>query len=238
MQQNENSYTVGQWCDRWFRENQGRWSGSTVGGYRNLIYRHILPGIGGILLAELTEETVTSFYDSLQQIQGLSARSVWCVHLLLRRCMDEAARDQHIPYNPVRLCQEPQAEEYKTAPLRLGQLQRYLNAAEQLGALPLIYIGLSSGLRQCELITLSWADFHIRCRYILKGQRLLTLNSKAEHLLEQIPETGRYVFLNPKTGAPYQLHEFYYLHKRILKQAGLPWAAFRNLQHQCGEVGI
>ena len=152
--------------------------------------------------------------------------------------MDEAARDQRIPYNPVRLCQEPQAEEYETAPLRLGQLQRYLNAAEQLGALPLIYTGLSSGLWQCELITLSWADFHIRCRYILKGQRLLTLNSKAEHLLEQIPETGRYVFLNPKTGAPYQLHEFYYLHKRILKQAGLPWAAFRNLQHQCGEGGV
>ena len=104
--------------------------------------------------------------------------------------------------------------------------------------LPLIYTGLSSGLRQCELITLSWADFHIRCRYILKGQRLLALNRKAEHLLEGIPETGRHVFLNPKTGEPYQLHEFYYLHKRILKQAGLPWVAFRNLQRQCMEVGI
>ena len=104
--------------------------------------------------------------------------------------------------------------------------------------LPLIYTGLSSGLRQCELITLSWADFHIRCRYILKEQRLLALNRKAEHLLEGIPETDHYVFLNPKTGAPYQLHEFYYLHKRILKQAGLPCVAFRNLQRQCMEVGI
>ena len=235
--QKENSYTVGQWCDRWFYENHSRWNSSTVGGYRNLIYRHILPGIGGISLTELTEDTVTSFYDSLRS-QGLSARSVWCVHLLLRRCMDEAARDQRIPYNPVRLCQEPKAEEYKTAPLRLGQIQRYLNTAEKLGALPLIYTGLSSGLRQCELITLSWADFHIRGRYILKGRRLLTLNSKAEHLLERIPETGCHVFLNPKTGAPYQLHEFYYLHKRILKQAGLPWVAFRNLQRQCMEVGI
>ena len=81
-------------------------------------------------------------------------------------------------------------------------------------------------------------DFYIRYRYILKGQRLLTLGSKAEHLLEQIPETGHYVFLNPKTGAPYQLHEFYYLHKRILKQAGLPWVAFRDLQSQCRKVGL
>ena len=235
--QKGNSCTVGQWCDRWFCENQGRWSDSTVGGYRNLIYRHILPGIGNIPLVELSGDSVTGFYDSLRS-QGLSARSVWCVHLLLRRCMDEAARDQLIPYNPVRLCQEPQAEEYNTTPLRLGQLQRYLNAAEQLGVLPLIYTGLSSGLRQCELITLSWADFHIRCRYILKEQRLLAINRKAEHLLEGIPETAHYVFLNPKTGAPYQLHEFYYLHKRILKQAGLPCVAFRNLQRQCMEVGI
>ena len=117
--QKGNSYTVGQWCDRWFCENQSRWSGSTVGGYRNLIYRHILPGIGGIPLAELTEGTVTSFYDSLRS-QRLSARSVWCVHLLLRRCMDEATRDQLIPYNTVRLCQEPQAEDIKRPPCAWG----------------------------------------------------------------------------------------------------------------------
>ena len=75
--------------------------------------------------------------------------------------------------------------------------------------------------------------------YILKDQRLLTLNAKAAHLLKQIPETDSpYVFLNPKTGAPYKLHEFYYLHKKILKQARLPWVAFRDLQRQCMEVGI
>lgn len=236
--QKENTMTVGQWCGQWFIANRPKWNGNTEGGYRNLIYGHILPNIGSVALSDLTKQTITDFYDSLQN-RGLSARSVWCVHLLLRRCLDEAARDQRIPCNPVRLCQEPKAEEYKTAPLRLGQLQRYLNAAEQLGVLPLIYTGLSSGLRQCELITLSWADFHVRYRYILKGQRLLTLNEKAEHLLKRIPETASsYVFLNPKTEAPYKLHEFYYLHKKILKQAKLPWVAFRDLQRQCMEVGV
>ena len=134
--QKENNLTVGQWCDQWFTTHQHKWNGNTQGGYRNLIYSHIFPGVGNIELTDLTEQTVTGFYDGLRS-QGLGARSVWCVHLLLRRCMDEAAREQLIPYNPVRLCQEPKAEEYKTAPLRLGQLQRYLNAAEQLGVLPL-----------------------------------------------------------------------------------------------------
>ena len=236
--QKENTMTVGQWCDHWFTANRHKWNSNTEGGYRNLIYSHIIPSIGSVVLSDLTKQTITDFYDSLQN-RGLSARSVWCVHLLLRRCMDEAAREQFIPYNPVRLCQESKAEGYKAAPLRLGQLQRYLNATEQLGVLPLIYTGLSSGLRQCELITLSWADFHIRYRYILKGQRLLILNDKTALLLEQIPETASsYVFLNPKTEAPYKLHEFYYLHKKILKHARLPWVAFRDLQRQCMEVGI
>lgn len=234
----KDNMTVGQWCGQWFTANRHKWKGSTEGGYRNLIYGHIFPGIGNVALSDLTEQAVTDFYDALRS-QGLGGRSIWCVHLLLRRCIDEAAQEQLIPYNPVRLCQEPKVTEYKAAPLRLGQLQRYLNAAEQLGVLPLIYIGLSSGLRQCELITLSWADFHVRCRYILKGQRLLTLNAKAEHLLKQMPETGSpYVFLNPKTETPYKLHEFYYLHKKILKRARLPWVAFRDLQRQCMEVAI
>ena len=218
----KDNMTVRQWCGQWVTANRHKWNGNTEGGYRNLIYGHILPNIGSVALSDLTKQTITDFYDSLQN-RGLSARSVWCVHLLLRRCMDEAAREQFIPYNP----------------LRLGQLQRYLNAAEQLGVLPLIYTGLSSGLRQCELIALSWADFHIRYRYILKGQRLLTLNEKAAYLLTRISETSSsYVFQNPKTGVPYKLHEFYYLHKKILKQARLPWVAFRDLQRQCMEVGI
>ena len=130
--QKENKLTVEQWCDQWFITNRHKWNGNTEGGYRNLIYSHVLPGIGSMALSDLTEQTITGFYIDLRS-QGLSARSVWCIHLLLRRCMDEAAQDQLIPYNPVRLCQEPKAEEYKASPLRLGQLQRYLNTAEQLG---------------------------------------------------------------------------------------------------------
>ena len=236
--QKENTMTVGRWCGRWFITNRHKWNGNTEGGYRNLIYSHIIPGIGSVALSDLTKQTITDFYDSLQN-RGLCARSVWCVHLLRRERIvyDEIVCEES--YNPVRLCQESKAEEYKAAPLRLGQLQRYLSAAEQLGVLPLIYTGLSSGLRQCELITLSWADFYVRYRYILKGQRLLTLNAKAERLLKQIPETDSpYVFRNPKTGAEYKLHEFYYLHKKILKRARLPWVAFRDLQRQCMEVGI
>ena len=232
------NYTVGNWCSQWFQNNCHKWSSSTESGYRNLIARHIIPCIGDVDLTELDEQVVADFYKRLHD-KGLNNRSIWCVHLLLRRCMDEAARDGVIPHNPVRHCAVPEYEEYHPARLRLGQVQLYLNAAEENGILPMIYIGLTSGLRQCELLTLSWADFHVPYRYIHQRGRLLILNSKASELLRNTePTESPYVFLNPKTWRPYQLHEFYYLHKTLLKQATLPWIAFRNLQRQCMEARV
>ena len=78
--QKENNLTVGQWCGQWFTANRHKWNGSTEGGYHNLIYSHIIPSIGSVALSDLTKQTITDFYDSLQN-RGLCARSVWCVHL-------------------------------------------------------------------------------------------------------------------------------------------------------------
>lgn len=236
--QQEKGITVGEWTEQWFTRRVETWNPNTENGYRNLIYKHIIPGIGKAKLTDLTTRRIQLFYNRLSQ-NGLSARSVWCVHLLLRRCLDEACREEQISFNPARFCDVPLTEESQAIPLRLGQIQRYLNAAENMGVLPIIYTGLTSGLRQCELLTLSWADFHIRYRYIRKGKRLLVLNDKVSALLAYLPASEQpNVFLNPKSGEPYQLYEFYYLHKKILKEAGLPWIAFRDLQSRCMEVGI
>ena len=73
--QKENTLTVEQWCGQWFTANRHKWNGNTEGGYRNLIYSHILPSIGSVALSDLTEQTITDFYDTLRS-QRLSARSV------------------------------------------------------------------------------------------------------------------------------------------------------------------
>ena len=231
---------VGEWIDRWFTDRIGQWNDSTEGGYWNLIYRHIIPDIGKTKLNELTLENVQSFYGRLVS-NGLSTRSVWCIHLLLRRALDEACREQLIECNPARGCEVPEGDEHETNLLRIGQIQRYLRAADEHGVLPIIYIGLTSGLRQCELFTLLWADFDVQNRFILRGKRLLTLNQKAAALLAEEHKCHAdkpQAFINPKTGDPYQLHEFYYLHRKLLNAARLPWIPFRNLARRCMEVEI
>ena len=231
--------TVGAWCEQYLAEKEPGWCDITKNSYHYLLRCHIVPGIGEIELEQLTSQRIQRFYDRLAR-SGLSGYSIQCVHLLLRRCLDEACRAGLMPQNPAKSCQVPQTEPAPGIPLRLGQIQRYLIAAESQGILPLAYLSLTGGLRQKELLSLRWSDFDRQGR-IHKGKRLLTIDPKAMKLLrdEYFRHPDREaVFLNPKTGQPYLPHEFYYLHQKVLKAARLHPISFRELAKNCRGVRL
>lgn len=194
----QEEYTVGAWAESWFARNARKWRASTEGGYRNLMYRHIIPDIGKIKLKKLKPPHLRAFYDKLAE-SGLSSRSIRCVHLFLHRILNDACREGFIDRNPADVCEVLVGERKSAIQLHPSQIRRYLDAAEDAGALPIVYIGLTVGLRQCELLTLPWADFDIWHRYIQRGKRLLMLNEKAAALLtaehEQPPDRP-FAFLN------------------------------------------
>ena len=127
----------------------------------------------------------------------------------------EQLTSQRIPQNPAKSCVVPQPEPLPDIPLRLGQIQRYLIVAEKQDILPLVYVGLTSGLRQKELLSLKWSDFDGQGR-IHKGKRLLTVGLKAMRLL----------------------HEEYSRHQKILKLARLHPISFRELASNCKGVEL
>ena len=80
--QKENNLTVGQWSVHWFTTNRQKWNGNTEGGYRNLIYshiirynaakgyegiieHHIIPAIGAIKLKQLSSIHIQRMYNDL-----------------------------------------------------------------------------------------------------------------------------------------------------------------------------
>lgn len=153
----ERKVILGEWAAEWFRTHaEGKLAPNTEGGYRNLIFNHIVPKLGGVVLTDLGEKQIRAFYRKLSNA-GLNDRSVWCVHLLLRRILDEACRERLILENPAWGISVSQGNALEASHLRFGQIRRYLDAAQGLRAYPILYVGLSSGLRQGELISLSWA---------------------------------------------------------------------------------
>ncbi len=229
----EQAITLGEWATEWFHIHaEGKLSPNTEGGYRNLIFNHIVPKLGGVALADLSEKQIRAFYRKLSKT-GLNDRSVWCVHLLLRRILDEACREGLISDDPAWGISVTPGGAPSHNRLRSGQVKRYLGAARTLSAYPILYVGLSSGLRQGELISLPWATVDVCGQRVVLKKRWVRLSPQAMELIaeehDQHPESPK-VFLDPKTGQPYIPHQLYYLHRKVLEQARLPVIGFRQLQ--------
>lgn len=237
----EQEMTLGEWAAEWFRTHaEGKLASNTEDGYRNLIFNHIIPKLGGVTLTELSEKRIRAFYRRLSN-SGLNDRSVWCVHLLLRRILDEACREGLIPENPAWSISVRPNDEPGSNRLRSGQVKRYLEAAQGQSAYPILYVGLASGLRQGELISLPWVAVDIPGRRVILPKRWVGLSTQVVELMTE--EHARHpdspeVFLDVKTGQPYTLHRLYYLHRKVLNEARLPVIGFRQLQLSARGLGL
>ena len=237
----ETCTTINSYSENWFYSHvQGQLAHNTENGYRNLIFNHIILHFKNTNLTELTAKKIQNFYKKLYN-QGLSSRSVWCVHLLLRRILDEACRDGLLTENPAAGINVPNEEAQPAMQLRSGQIRRYLDTAKDLDVYPILYVGLTSGLRQGELISLPWAAFDLSTKRLRLQKRWINLSDTAAQVLAEEhrrhPQSP-YMFLDSKTNQPYTPHRLYYLHRRILKQAHLPTINFRDLQTSAKEMRL
>ena len=186
------------------------------------------------------EKQIRAFYRKLSKTR-LNDRSVWCVHLLLRRILDEACREGLILENPAWDISISQEDAPKLRRLRFGQVKRYLDAAKGSSAYPILYVGLASGLRQGELISLPWAAVDIPGLRVVLKKRWVGLSPRAVELLKEEHDwhsDSPEAFLDIKAGQPYTLHRLYYLHRKVLNEARLPVIGFRQLQLGARGMGL
>ena len=232
---------VGEWALEWLgKQMQRGLSKNTEGSYRQWICQRIVPEFSDIALAELTEEHVQDFYESLA-CKGLSRNSIWCGHLILRRLLAEAGREGLLEINPaseLRLSYQA-AQEAKV--IRRGQIKRYLEEIEKFGAYPILYMILTSGLRQGEAISLRWAAFDVDAQRLCLRRRWIQLTLAQSRILnierQKNPQSS-VVFLDARSGQPYTEHRLYYLHRKALRQARLPQISLRQLQACAKELSL
>ena len=119
----ENNLTVGQWRVHRFTTNRQKWNGNTEGGYRYLIYshiiryntakgyegiieHHIIPAIGAIKLKQLSSIHIQRMYNDLkengrvprgakQNDKPLSNTFVRRVHAVLQAALKQAVEERH-----------------------------------------------------------------------------------------------------------------------------------------------
>ena len=186
---------------------------------------------------------------------GLSSTTVRSLHLMLHSALERAVKEHLILRNPTEDCIAPKVQKIEMQILPSEHIKDYLEAADRRGLLPMFYLELVTGLRKGEITALLWSDLDIQNKtisvskqYVKNPNGELTLSRpKTETSVRKvsipqeavdllIAEHGKhpenpYMFPSPVTGEMYYPDSVVNLHKKILKDAGLPHIRFHDLRH-------
>ena len=183
------------------------------------------------------------------------------IHTLLNNCLEQAVAERLILVNPARGCKLPKMEKREIKVLLEEKIRPYLMEADKRGLLAPFYLELTTGLRRGELLALLWTDLDVENRTIsitkqvtrTKGElvvsqpktqnsvRILPVSQQAVALMvdEHKKHPGNpYMFPSPVTGEMYYPDSIVNLHKKILRDAGLPHIRFHDLRHTFATLAL
>ena len=224
----ETNMTVEQWMMEYINVYVMDVKESTMSGYMTSIRQHIIPALGNIKVKELTPIQVQRFYNSLTA-KGLSAKTIRNIHGILHEALDKAVRMELLKKNVTDLCDLPKVRKKEMHPLTSSQLKEFLRRAEQDDPFyaPIFYIAFFTGLREAELIGLTWdcIDFD---KHTIRVYRQYVR-------LDYGPRLGQYDFTSLKNGkertfqvAPSVIQAFRKLRHRQLEQRMRAGSRFSN----------
>lgn len=234
------SHTVDQWLTYWLSQQEKKnLKKVTVNSYQNIVNRHLIPSFQNVDLGTLSASDIEKVYKKWQK-KGMPYNTVNTIHIAFKRCLQDACREEIIQSNLAMHCLKKKVQRNDALPTA-RQCYQYLNTVKQQPEYPLLYLALTTDLSQEKIFSLRWVDFDIAHKQMMVGNRIRRLNDKCVELLkQQYRLTGgqEWMFLNPKRNKIYNRAQFYYIHTKILRLAGMPQIPFGLLRKRFREVEV
>ncbi len=146
---NTSNETLASFLNRWFEVHSKDLKPNTQNGYRNNIYKHIIPALGEVKLKNLKPLMIEQFYHDLADDRGLSAKSIIYIHNTLSVALKAAVNEELITSNPCTKVKKPKVEKYKPVKLTLERIQCLMKAIKghrfELEIKLAVYLGLRRG---------------------------------------------------------------------------------------------
>ena len=186
--------TVKDWLTIWTKEYMEDVKESTAFLYTRYVDKYIVPKLGSIKLEALTTPAIQAFYNGLIHPKGgekpLSAKTVKNIHGALHKALQQAVLVSYLRTNPVDACKPPRVVRKEMHPLEEDQVSAFLTAIQGHPHEYLYKIVLFTGLREGEVLGLTWdcVDFE-RGTLLIKQQ-----------LRREQKKGGKYYFSSPKNG--------------------------------------
>lgn len=169
--------TLGEWLEIWKEAYTGDVKPSTVYLYSRNIDQYIIPWLGAIKLSQLTPLQIQALYNRLlkpdqKEVRPLSAKTVRNIHGVLHKALEQAVQVGYIRSNPTNACKTPKAMKPQIRPLDSDQVSAFLKAAQGHPHEYLYQIAMFTGLRQGEVLGLTWDCLDVERGTLLVKQQL------------------------------------------------------------------
>ena len=165
--------TVADWLGQWRDELlPGTVAAqATLDNYAWAINRHLIPGLGRVLLVDLSPTDVAIFlHDKLQA--GLAVGTVARLRTALGTALGHAVLLGHLPRNVALLVRAPRGTVERGRSLTLRQGRELLRAAQGERFEAAFTIMLLVGLRPGEVLGLRWCDVDVERKTLTVSQSL------------------------------------------------------------------
>ncbi len=185
-----NDTTLKEWLELWQNEYLEDVKQSTADRYKSCIRIHIIPALGEMRLMDLRASAIQKFLNQCKKVTGLSEKSVKNIRLVLHKALEQAIEDEQIKKNPCDRAKVPSYDDppKEMRPLKDSEVSAFLNAIKGHPLESLFYVATFTGMRESEIIGLSWD-----CIDFERG---------TIHLYRQLKKTrgkgGQYVFTSLK----------------------------------------
>lgn len=216
--------TVGAYLEQWFDANRARLRPKTARRYRQLLTHQLLPHLGGVPLARLTPTAVEQWLQKLAQ-QNLAPRTLQQCRAILRRALQDAVRDGLVSRNAAALARPVSVPPPATSTWTLEEARQFLAATRTHWLWPLFALALATGMRQGELLGLSWEDVDVERGVLVVRWQLQHVDGQWQRLPPKSKQSRRALPLPPHAVEALQVQR---AQQQEWRQApswrGNPWA--------------
>ena len=169
--------TVEEWMRIWLRDYLTCVKPSTAFRYRRLIETYVIPQLGAAKLSALNAWMVQRFYNELLEpsrpgARPLAPKSVRDVHGVLHQALKQAIVNGMIRFNPTEGCKLPKGQKTEIKPLEEHQIKAFMETIKGHVHEYLYLITMFTGLREGEVLGLTWDCVDLEGGSILVRQQL------------------------------------------------------------------
>ena len=180
------------WMETWKNEYLEGVKASTAYLYGQDISLYILPHLGKYHLDELTTTIVQQFYNHLLHPPSgkkpLSPKTIRCIHGVLHQALEQAVNTGVLQSNPSSACRLPKVRKKEVVPMEDSQIMSFMERIKDHPHEYLYKITLFTGLREGEILGLTWD-----CVDMKRG--ILTVK---QQLTKEKQKGGKYFFSSTK----------------------------------------